>query len=413
METKENKTIQDFMPNAEKVAEELGKAKSIDDFFGKGGIFARLFSSTLEQMLEAELTAQLGYERYESKGRNSGNSRNGSYERQLKTSEGETQIQVPRDRNGEFESVILEKHALNTNELEKKVIWMYAKGMSVRDIQETLEELYGVEVSPGTISTITNKVWELVENWQNRPLAESYPLVWMDAIHIKIRKDHRVENTAVYIILGVDWEGKKDVLGHWVGNGAESAAFWMAVLTDLQARGVKEICIACMDGLSGFTEAVEAIFPTTIIQKCVIHQIRNTIKYLASKDYKPFMADLKKVYQAPTLEMALSKFETLEKTWGSQYEIIIRSWRKNWDELTSYFNFPAEIRRLIYTTNTVEGYNRQIRKVIKTKGGFPNPESVRKILYLATTDITAKWSAPIFSWKKILNQLKIYFDREF
>jgi len=412
MKTEENKTIPDFMPNAEKVAEELGKAKSIDDFFGKEGIFARIFSSTLEQMLEAELTAELGYEHYETKGRNSGNSRNGYYERQLKTSEGTTQIQVPRDRNGEFESVILEKHAFNTNELEKKMIWMYAKGMSVRDIQETLEELYGVEVSPGTISTITNKVWELVENWQNRPLAESYPLVWMDAIHIKIRKDHRVENTAVYIILGVDWDGKKDVLGHWVGNGAESAAFWMSVLTDLQARGVREICIACMDGLTGFTEALEAVFPATIIQKCVIHQIRNTIKYLASKDYKPFMADLKKVYQAPTIELALSNFESLEKTWGSQYEIIIRSWRKNWDELTAYFNFPAEIRRLIYTTNTVEGYNRQIRKVIKTKGGFPNPESVRKILYLVTVDITTKWSAPIFSWKKILNQLKIYFDRE-
>jgi putative transposase len=409
----EKKDTQKYMPSAEKVAEELGKAKSIDDFFGKDGIFSRLFSKTLEQMLEAELTEQLGYERYEAKGRNSGNSRNGYYERQLKTSEGETTIQVPRDRNGEYEPVILEKHAINTNELEKKIIWMYAKGMSVRDIQETLEELYGVEVSPGTISTVTNKVWELVETWQNRPLGESYPIVWLDAIHIKIRRDHRVENTAVYIILGVDWEGKKDVLGHWVGDGAESAAYWMTVLSDLQARGVQEICIACMDGLTGFKEAVESVFPKTTIQKCVIHQIRNTIKYLASKDYKPFIADLKKVYQAPTLEMANANFESLDKKWGTQYPIIIRSWRKNWDELTTYFRFPAEIRRLIYTTNTVEGYNRQIRKVIKTKGGFPNPESVRKILYLATTDIVTKWNAPIFSWKKILNQLKIYFDHEF
>lgn len=410
MEEKNDK--QKYMPSAEKVAEELGKAKSIDDFFGKEGIFSRLFSKTLEQMLEAELSDQLGYERYEAKGRNSGNNRNGFYERKLKTSEGETTIQVPRDRNGEYESTILEKHATNTNELEKKIIWMYAKGMSVRDIQETLEELYGVEVSPGTISTVTNKVWEMVEKWQNRPLGESYPLIWLDAIHIKIRKDHKVENTAVYIILGVDWDGKKDVLGHWIGDGGESAAYWMGVLSDIQSRGVQEIYVACMDGLSGFSEAVEAIFPKTIIQKCVIHQIRNTIKYLASKDYKPFMADLKKVYKAPTIEMAAANFETLDKTWGDQYPIIIRSWRKNWDELTTYFQFPSEVRRLIYTTNTVEGYNRQLRKVIKTKGGFPNPESVRKILFLATMDIIAKWNTPIFGWKKILNQLSIYFDRE-
>lgn len=410
MEEKNDK--QKYMPSAEKVAEELGKAKSIDDFFGKEGIFSRLFSKTLEQMLEAELSDQLGYERYEAKGRNSGNNRNGFYERKLKTSEGETTIQVPRDRNGEYESTILEKHATNTNELEKKIIWMYAKGMSVRDIQETLEELYGVEVSPGTISTVTNKVWEMVEKWQNRPLGESYPLIWLDAIHIKIRKDHKVENTAVYIILGVDWDGKKDVLGHWIGDGGESAAYWMGVLSDIQSRGVQEIYVACMDGLSGFSEAVEAIFPKTIIQKCVIHQIRNTIKYLASKDYKPFMADLKKVYKAPTIEMAAANFETLDKTWGDQYPIIIRSWRKNWDELTTYFQFPSEVRRLIYTTNTVEGYNRQLRKVIKTKGGFPNPESVRKILFLASMDIIAKWNTPIFGWKKILNQLSIYFDRE-
>jgi transposase-like protein len=321
-------------------------------------------------------------------------------------------IQVPRDRNGEFESKILDKHASNTNELEKKITWMYAKGMSVRDIQDTLEELYGVELSPSSISVVTNKVWELVETWQNRPLSSSYPLVWLDAIHIKIRRNHKVDNTAVYIILGVDWEGKKDVLGHWIGDGGESAAFWMNVLSDLQGRGVEEILIASMDGLSGFSEAVEAVFPGTIIQKCVIHQIRNSLKYLASSDYKPFMADLKKVYQAPNLEKAAAELENLDRQWGEQYPLILRSWRKHWDELTAYFQFPAEIRRLIYTTNTVEGYNRQIRKVIKTKGGFPNPEAVRKILYLATVDITEKWNTPIFSWRKIYNQLMIYFNRD-
>jgi putative transposase len=410
METEKKKDIQEFMPPAEVVAAELGKAKRIDDFFGKDGIFARLFSKTLEQMLEAELTEQLGYERYEAKGRNSGNSRNGYYERQLKTSQGETTIQVPRDRNGEFESGILEKHVGNTNELENKVTWMYAKGMSVRDIQETLQELYGVNVSPGTISLVTNKVWEMVQAWQNRPLADSYPIVWFDAIFIKIRKEHQVINTAVYVVLGVDWEGKKDVLGHWIGNGGETAAFWMGVMSDLKERGVKEILIACMDGLSGFKEAVEAIFPQTIIQKCIIHQIRNSFKYLTHQDYKPFLTDLKKIYQAPTLESAQTHLEALDKKWGKVYPIVVRSWQKNWNELSACFAFPAEIRRLIYTTNTVEGYNRQIRKVIKTKGGFPNSESVRKILYLATVNITEKWSTPIFSWKKIYNQLKIYFD---
>jgi transposase-like protein len=408
----EEKNIQDYMPAAEEVAAELSKAKSIDDFFGKEGIFSRLFAKTLEQMMEAELSEQLGYEKYEAKGRNSGNSRNGYYERNLKTSTGEMAIQVPRDRNGEFESKILDKHASNTNELEKKITWMYAKGMSVRDIQDTLEELYGVELSPSSISVVTNKVWELVETWQNRPLSSSYPLVWLDAIHIKIRRNHKVDNTAVYIILGVDWEGKKDVLGHWIGDGGESAAFWMNVLSDLQGRGVEEILIASMDGLSGFSEAVEAVFPGTIIQKCVIHQIRNSLKYLASSDYKPFMADLKKVYQAPNLEKAAAELENLDRQWGEQYPLILRSWRKHWDELTAYFQFPAEIRRLIYTTNTVEGYNRQIRKVIKTKGGFPNPEAVRKILYLATVDITEKWNTPIFSWRKIYNQLMIYFNRD-
>ena len=245
MDTKE-KNKQAYMPAAEDIAAELGKAKSIDDFFGKEGIFARMFGKTLEQMMEAELSEKLGYEKYEAKGRNSGNSRNGYYERKIKSSHGETKLEVPRDRNGEYEPVILEKHGGNSNELEQKIIWMYAKGMSVRDIQDTLEELYGVSLSPSSISVVTNKVWELVKAWQNRPLADSYPIVWLDALHIKIRRDHKVENTAVYVALGVDWDGKKDVLGQWVGDGAESATFWMTVMSDLQARGVKEILIAEM-----------------------------------------------------------------------------------------------------------------------------------------------------------------------
>jgi len=405
-----NKEIQDSLPSAERVQQELAKAKSMDDFFGKEGIFARLFADTLEQMLEAELDEQLGYERYEVKGRNSGDSRNGHYPKRVRTSDGEVSIQVPRDRNGEFEPQIVKKHTANTNELEDKIIGMYAKGMSVRDIQETLQELYGVEVSPSTVSAITDKVWGLVEAWQSRSLASIYPIVYLDAIHINLRRDGKVENTAVYIVLGVDLEGHRDVLGHWTGNGAESANFWLSVISDLQSRGVQDIFIACMDGLTGFKEAVLAVFPKTQIQRCIIHQIRNSLKYISWKDRKAFMVDLREVYQAPTREAAEANLVKLGEKWRSKYAVAVRSWENNWADLATCFAYPAEIRRLIYTTNTVEGYNRQLRKIIKTKGGFPNAEAVRKLLFLATRDITKKWTMPIYNWATILNQLVIRFE---
>jgi transposase-like protein len=402
--------IQEIMPTAEEVQKELATAKSMDDFFGKEGIFARLFANTLEQMLESELTEELGYEPYEAKGRNSGNNRNGSYGKKVRTSEGEMTIQVPRDRNGEFAPQILKKHSSNTNELENKIIGMYSKGISVRDIQDTLEELYGIEVAPATISAITDKVWGLVESWQNRPLSSIYPIVYLDAIHINLRRDGKVENTAVYIVLGVDLEGHRDVLGHWIGTGAESANFWLSVITDLQTRGVKDIFIACMDGLTGFKEAVLAIFPKTQIQRCVIHQIRNSLKYIPWKDRKAFVEDLKLVYQAATRETAQANLVKLSDKWRGKYAVAVRSWENNWNDLATFFDYPAEIRRLIYTTNTVEGYNRQLRKVIKTKGGFPNGEALRKLLFLATRDISKKWSTTIFSWTVILNQLAIRFE---
>ncbi|HEX9090118.1 MAG TPA: IS256 family transposase [Anaerolineales bacterium] len=402
--------IQESLPSAEKVQQELAKAKSMDDFFGKEGIFARLFADTLEQMLEAELGEQLGYERYEAKGRNSGNNRNGHYAKKVRTSDGELTIEVPRDRNGEFEPQIVKKHTANTNELEEKIIGMYAKGLSVRDIQETLQELYGVEVSPSTVSAITDKVWGLVEDWQNRSLAAIYPIVYLDAIHVNLRRDGKVENTAMYIVLGVDLEGHRDVLGHWAGNGAESANFWLSVVTDLQSRGVKDIFIACMDGLSGFKEAVLAVFPRTQIQRCIIHQIRYSLKYISWKDRKAFVSDLKTIYQAPTREAAEANLVKLGNAWRSKYAVAVRSWENNWEDLATFFAYPAEIRRLIYTTNTVEGYNRQLRKVIKTKAGFPNAEAARKLLFLATRDITKKWTMPIFNWATILNQLVIRFE---
>jgi putative transposase len=404
------RNLQEIMPSTEEVQRELAKAKSMDDFFGKEGIFARLFAHTIEELLETEMSAHLGYEPYEAKGRNSGNNRNGRYSKKLRTSSGETSIQVPRDRNGEFEPQVVKKQVANTNELEDKIIGMYAKGMSVRDIQGTLQELYGVEVSPTTLSAITDKVWELVEAWQSRALGSVYPVIYLDAIHIKLRREGKIETTAVYTVLGVDVEGHRDVLGHWVGEGNETSNFWLSVITDLQSRGVQDILIACMDGLSGFKEAVLAVFPQTQIQRCVIHQIRNSLKYVTWNDRKKFMTDLKEVYQATTRESAEANLRQLTEKWGDKYAIAIRSWQNNWEDLATYFAYPSEIRRLIYTTNSVEGYHRQLRKVTKSKSIFPTPQAARKLLFLANRDILKKWTMPIQNWPLILNQLVIRFE---
>ena len=404
------RNIQEVMPGAEEVERELGKAKSMDDFFGKEGIFAKLFAHTIEEMLESELSEHLGYAAYEVKGRNSGNSRNGRYAKKLRTSAGETTIQVPRDRNGEFEPQVVKKQIANTNELEEKIIGMYAKGLSVRDIQATLQDLYGVEVSPTTLSAITDKVWGLVEEWQNRALASHYPIVYLDALYLKVRREGKVENIAVYTVLGVDVTGHRDILGHWVGHGSESANFWLSVITDLQTRGVQDIFIACMDGLSGFKEAVLAVFPLTQIQRCVIHQIRNSLKYITWTDRKAFMLDLKTVYQAATRESAEASLRQLGEKWGAKYAVAIRSWENNWEDLATFFAYPAEIRRLIYTTNSVEGYHRQLRKVTKAKSIFPTAEAARKLLFLANRDILKKWTNPIQNWPLILNQLVIRFE---
>jgi len=403
----EKKDIQTHMPSAEEVAQELGKATSIDDFYGKDGIFAKLFSKTIEEMLEAELTSELGYERYDTEGRNSGNNRNGRYTRKMRTSGGDAEIKVPRDRNGEFQSALLKK---NSNEIEQKVIAMYAKGMSTRDIQALLTELYGIDVSPETISAITDKVWPLVEAWQNRPLAAIYSILYLDAIHIKLKKDGKITNIAVYNALGVDLDGHREPLGHWIGDGGEGANFWLSVITDLQTRGVQDIFIAAIDGLTGFKDAIQSVFPETKVQRCVIHQIRYSLKYVVWKDRKAFVTDLKTVYQAATREEAEANLQKLEQTWKNKYAAAVRSWQNNWEDLSAFFEFPQEIRRLIYTTNTVEGYHRQLRKVTKNKGSFPTEQAVRKLLFLATMDITRKWTAPIRNWPLILNQLSIRFE---
>jgi putative transposase len=401
------------MPSVERVQRELASATNLDDFFGKEGIFARLFATTIEQMLEAELTAHLGYEPHAPEGRNSGNSRNGKRTRSLRTSAGDTTITVPRDRNGSFQSPLLEPYQTSTNELEDKIIGLYAKGMSARDIQSTLKDLYGVEVSAATVSTVTDKVWHLVEAWQNRPLAAVYPIVYLDAIHLKLRRDGKVLNTAVYIVLGIDLEGQRDVLGHWVGDGAEGANFWLSVVTDLQARGVQDIFLACVDGLSGFKAAIQAVFPRTQIQRCIIHQVRHSLTYVTWKDRKAFVRDLRAIYQAPTREAAETELLNLSEKWGPTYAVAVRSWETNWEDLATMFDYPPDIRRLIYTTNTIEGYNRQLRKVIKTKGAFPTADAARKLLFLVTRDVTRKWTMPPQNWAHVLNQLAIRFEGRF
>jgi len=401
------------MPSAEEIQRELASVESMDDFFGKEGIFARLFGDTLTHMMQAELTDELGYEPYEVRGHNTGNSRNGSYPKRVRTSTGEIEVEVPRDRKGEYEPQILKKHQGTSNELEDKVVAMYAKGMTTRDIEDHLRDMYGVEASASTISTITNKVMPLVEEWQNRSLDAIYPIVYLDAIHYRLRKEHKVENRAVYIVLAVDLDGHKDVLGHWVSDGEEGASFWLSVITDLKNRGVEDIFIACVDGLQGFKEAIQSVFPQVIVQRCVIHQIRNSLKYVVWKERKAFASDLKAIYRAPTREAAETALLRLDETWGEKYPIPVRSWQNNWDDLATMFDYTPEIRRLIYTTNVIEGYNRQLRKVTKNRGAFPTPEAARKLLWLAHQDILRKWTMPIPNWPIILNQLAIRFEDRF
>lgn len=324
------KNIQAYMPSAEAVQAELSKARSMDDFFGQDGIFAKLFATTLEAMLEAEMSDHLGYERYEATGRNSGNSRNGRYTKKVRSSSGDVEIDVPRDRQGDFEPQIVKKYASSSNEIEDKIISMYAKGMTTRDIEDHLKDLYGMQVKATTISAITDKVLPLVEAWQSRPLAAVYPIIYLDAIYYKLKQGHKIENHAIYIVLAVDLEGHKDVLGHWVGDGEEGASFWLSVVTDLKNRGVEDIFIACIDGLTGFKEAIQSVFPLAEIQRCVIHQIRNSLKYITWKDRKEFSRDLKSIYQAPTREAAEANLTTLAEKWRDQYAIAVRSWENNW-----------------------------------------------------------------------------------
>ena len=368
-----------------------------------------LFAGALEKMLEAEMDEHLGYERNSVLGNNSGNSRNGYGKKTVKSEWGESEINVPRDRNGTFEPQAIEKRQTRTDDIEARVLAMYAKGMSTRHIEDHLRAIYGVEASASLISRITDKLMPAVAEWQNRPLDTVYPVVFLDGIVFKVRKDSRVINKCLYSVLGINMEGRKEILGMWLSEN-ESASFWTAVCNELRNRGVEDILIACRDNLSGFSTAIETVFPKTEQQLCVIHQIRSSTKYVPYKDIKPVMADLKRVYGAPTLEDAEYRLEEFREKWGRKYPQILKSWDTNWAELSTYYKYPQEVRTLIYTTNAVEGFHRMLRKFTKTKTIYPTDDAVRKSVYLSIQEISKKWSMPIRDWGIIIGQLMIFFE---
>lgn len=361
-----------------------------------------------EKMLEAEMDQHLGYEKHAPAGRNSGNSRNGKTLKTLKSKYGAVEIEVPRDRASTFAPVVVAKRRSLAEGIEEIVICLYAKGMSTRDIEEQLREIYGFNLSESSISNITAKISEDILEWQQRPLESIYCIVWLDGIVFKVRHNGKVINKTIYLAVGLNTKGKKELLGLWLAEN-ESAAFWMSVLTDIKARGVEDVLITCSDNLCGFTQAIKSIFPHAATQICVVHQIRNSCRYVVWKDKKAFTSDLKAIYNAPNKEVAAVALEQLEQNWGSKYPYAIKSWRNNWEDLTVFFEFPLEIRKIIYTTNLIENLNGKIRKYTKGKGSFPDDNSVKKAVFLALREITKKWTQPIQNWGIILNQFVTLF----
>lgn len=400
-----NQTDQAF--DVSRVEAKLKNIKSLSDLTGSNGVIQEMIKQTVERILKAEQEAHLGYEPYQKGKKSPKNSRNGYSSKTLKTASGEVEVEIPRDREGTFEPEFVKKHQSFDPDLERRVTSMYARGMSTRDIAEQLREFYGTEVSPALISKITDKVLEGVVAWQTRPLDDVYAVVFMDAIHYKIRQDAKVISKAAYTCMGISIDGRVDVLGIWLAE-TEGAHFWQTVLSDLKSRGVHDILIACVDGLKGFPQAIEAAFPKTQVQLCIVHQIRASLRYLGSKYHKEFMRDLKEVYRAIDHEIAETNLKKLEEKWGTKCPSAVSGWRANWTNLATYFQFPAEVRKMIYTTNSVEALHRQFRKVTKTKGAFPTDDSLKKMLYLATLDLKGAFRNKR-DWPVMLGQLKIVF----
>ncbi|MFB5764137.1 IS256 family transposase [Paenibacillus medicaginis] len=371
-----------------------------------------LFKETIEQMLEAEMDEHLGYDKHSSMGDLSGNSRNGYNKKTIQTEMGKTQIRVPRDRNGQFEPQLIGKYQTKNDGIEQQIIAMYQKGMSTRDIEDHLRDIYGIDASPALISRITDKIMPQLMEWQSRPLSAIYPIVFLDGIMFKVRKESRVVNKCAYTVLGINMDGKKEILGMWLSE-TESASFWTTVCNELKNRGVQDILIACRDNLSGFSHAIRTVFPKTEQQLCIIHQIRNSTKYVSYKDLKPIMADLKAIYQAPSEDDALYHLEVFAEKWDSKYPQILKSWKENWAELSTFFKYPNEVRRLIYTTNSVEGFHRMLRKYTKTKTNYPSDDALKKSIYLSIEEISKKWTMPHRDWGIIVGQLLIFFEDRF
>ena len=386
---------------------QMGGISSMDDI---QNLFKETIAEFMENGLDAELDDELGYSKYDYKNKDTDNSRNGHSSKTLRTSFGDVEVSVPRDRKGEFEPQILKKNQTSiSQDIEEKILSMYAKGMTTSDIEAHIHDIYGVEVSDTTVSRITDKILPVAKEWQQRPLESVYAVVFLDAIHFHVRSEGQIVKKAVYIAIGIDLDGRKDVLGMWVGEN-ESAKYWANVLNSLRNRGVEDIFIACTDNLTGFANAIEAVFPKTEIQNCIIHQLRNSTKYVSYKDIKALVADLKAVYGAVDESAAIDALDSFAEKWDGKYPKIAQSGRDNWPNLSTYFKYPEEVRRLIYTTNAIEGFNRQLRKVTKAKSVFPTDDSLFKMLYLAMMDITKKWTGRRQDWSRIHAQLTVYFD---
>jgi transposase-like protein len=391
----------DFAAFEKEAAKQLKAGKSLS---GKDGVLTPLIKRIIEQALQGELESHLETEQEEP------NRRNGKTSKTMKSEHGPFELETPRDRNGTFEPELVRKRQTSLgNSVENKLIALYGLGMSYADIAGHMEDLYGLEVSPAMLSAVTDKIIPVIKEWQARPLDAVYPFVWMDAMHNKLREDGRIVPKAVYTILGINTKGIKDVLGIYISE-SEGANFWLQVLTDLSNRGVKDILIASIDNLKGFADAINTIYPQTEVQLCVVHQIRNSLKYIASKDQKAFMRDLKLVYRATTKDLAEQKLLELEEAWGKKYPVVIKSWKANWERLSNYFKYPEDIRRIIYTTNVVEGFHRQIRKVTKTKGAFSSETALLKLLYLTVQNIMKKWTQPLRNWSLTVSQLAVFFE---
>jgi len=380
-----------------------------EDLLAQGGFLHQLTGRLVERMLEGEMTDHLGYEKNAPAGRGTGNSRNGHSKKTLRSEQGNVQIEGPRDRGGTFEAQIVPKHERRLPALNDKILSLYARGMTTREIQGHLEELYHTEISPTLISNVTASVLEDVKAWQARPLEALYPILFLDAINVKVRDEGQVQRRAVYLALGINLDGEKELLGLWMAP-REGAKFWLQVLTELQNRGVEDILICCVEGLSGFSEAIEAVFPQTLVQQCIVHMVRNSLNYVAWKDRKTVAKDLRAIYRAPTEAAGREALKAFAEQWDGRYPTLSRSWRQHWDALSVFYAYPAEIRRVIYTTNAIESVNRQMRKILKTRGALPSDEAVFKLMYLALQRISKKWTRPISNWAGALNRFAIEFE---